>query len=97
VTLGAFFLAQTSITQAQWRAVALWEKVERDLKLDPSRFKGPNRPMEQLSRFDAMEYCRRLRKRTGKSYGLPSEAQWEYVRLPGGHDHALPSRGHSDA
>ena len=79
VTLGAFFMAQTPITQAQWRAVAGWQKVERDLEPDPSKFKGANRPVEQVSWFDALEYCRRLSQRTGQRYGLPSEAQWEYA------------------
>ena len=79
VTLDAFFLAQTPITQAQWRAAALWQKVERDLNPDPSNFKGANRPVEQVSWFDALEFCRRLSQRTGQRYGLPSEAQWEYA------------------
>jgi formylglycine-generating enzyme required for sulfatase activity len=77
--LGAFFLSQTPITQAQWRAVALWEKVERDLKAEPSKFKGANRPVEQVSWWDAVEFCRRLSKRIGRFYGLPSESQWEYA------------------
>jgi formylglycine-generating enzyme required for sulfatase activity len=79
VTLGSFFLAQTPITQAQWRAVAGWQKLGRDLEPDPSRFKGANRPVEQVSWFDALEFCRRLSQRTGQRYGLPSEAQWEYA------------------
>ena len=79
VSLGSFFMGQTSITQAQWRAVASWQKVGRDLKPDPSRFKGANRPVEQVSWFDALEFCRRLNQRTGQRYGLPSEAQWEYA------------------
>jgi formylglycine-generating enzyme required for sulfatase activity len=79
VTLGSFFMGQTSITQAQWRSVAGWQKVGRDLKPDPSKFKGANRPVEQVSWFDALEFCRRLSQRTGQRYGLPSEAQWEYV------------------
>jgi formylglycine-generating enzyme required for sulfatase activity len=79
VTLGAFWLAQTPITQAQWRAVAGWQKVGRDLNADPSSFKGANRPVEQVSWFDALEFCRRLNERTGQRYGLPSEAQWEYA------------------
>jgi formylglycine-generating enzyme required for sulfatase activity len=79
VTLGSFLMAQTPITQAQWRAVAGWQKVGRDLKPDPSKFKGANRPVEQVSWFDALEFCRRLSKRTGQRYGLPSEAQWEYA------------------
>jgi formylglycine-generating enzyme required for sulfatase activity len=79
VTLGAFFMAQTPITQAQWRAVAGWQKVGRDLKPDPSTFKGANRPVEQVSWLDALEFCRRLSNRTDQRYGLPSEAQWEYA------------------
>ncbi len=79
VTLGSFLMAQTPITQAQWRAVAGWQKVGRDLKPDPSKFKGANRPVEQVSWFDALEFCCRLSQRTGQRYGLPSEAQWEYA------------------
>jgi formylglycine-generating enzyme required for sulfatase activity len=79
VSLGAFYLAQTPITQAQWKVVAGWQKVQRDLNPDPSRFKGSNRPVEQVNWHDAMEFCSRLSQRTGKRYGLPSEAQWEYA------------------
>jgi formylglycine-generating enzyme required for sulfatase activity len=79
VTLGAFWMARTPITQAQWREVASWPRVERDLDLAPSRFKGDNRPVEQVSWHDAMEFCYRLSQRTGKNYTLPSEAQWEYA------------------
>ena len=79
VTLAAFWMAKTPITQAQWREVAGWEKVKRDLNPDPSHFKGDNRPVEQVSWFDAMEFCHRLSQRTGKKYTLPSEAQWEYA------------------
>ena len=79
VKLESFFMAQTPITQAQWRAVAGWQKLERVLKPNPSKFKGANRPVERVSWFDAQEFCRRLSQRTGKRYGLPSEAQWEYA------------------
>jgi formylglycine-generating enzyme required for sulfatase activity len=79
VTLGSFFMAQTPITQAQWREVAGWPRVERDLDPEPSHFEGDNRPVEQVSWHDAMEFCHRLSQRTGWKYTLPSEAQWEYA------------------
>jgi formylglycine-generating enzyme required for sulfatase activity len=79
VTLEAFWLGETPITQAQWREVAGWPKVERDLAPDPSRFKGDDRPVEQVNWHEAIEFCRRLSARTGKNYTLPSEAQWEYA------------------
>ena len=79
VTLGAFWMAQTPITQAQWRVVAGWPRVKRDLDPEPSFFKGDNRPVERVSWLDAMEFCHRLSQRTGWKYTLPSEAQWEYA------------------
>jgi formylglycine-generating enzyme required for sulfatase activity/uncharacterized caspase-like protein len=79
VTLPSFFLGQTPVTQAQWKVVAGWPKVERDLKPDPSNFKGANRPVEQVSWEEAMEFCHRLNQRSNLAYTLPSEAQWEYA------------------
>ncbi|MBD1877178.1 formylglycine-generating enzyme family protein [Nodosilinea sp. FACHB-131] len=74
-----FFMARYPITQAQWRAVAAMRQVERELEPDPSRFKGDNRPVEQISWYDAVEFCARLSQRTGRDYRLPSEAGWEYA------------------
>ncbi|MGK7892330.1 MAG: SUMF1/EgtB/PvdO family nonheme iron enzyme [Xenococcus sp. (in: cyanobacteria)] len=79
VTVQPFYMGRFQITQAQWKAIALLPKIERDLKLDPSHFKGDNRPVEQVSWYDAVEFCQRLSKRTGKEYRLPSEAEWEYA------------------
>ena len=52
---------------------------EQQLDPDPSHFKGDDRPVEQVSWLDAMEFCNRLSQRTGRTYTLPSEAQWEYA------------------
>ncbi|CCI24514.1 conserved hypothetical protein [Microcystis aeruginosa PCC 9809] len=79
VTVPAFFMGKYPITQAQWKAVASLPKIECDLDLNPSKFSGNNRPVEQVSWYAAVEFCMRLSKATGRDYRLPSEAQWEYA------------------
>ncbi|MFM8007164.1 MAG: formylglycine-generating enzyme family protein, partial [Dolichospermum sp.] len=66
----------------QWRTVAALEKVNIDLASYPSYFayfEGDNRPVEQVSWHDAIEFCARLSNHTKKPYRLPSEAEWEYA------------------
>jgi len=76
---------------AQWQPKEA-EHWERELKPNPSGFQHPGvarllndeaskdgRPVEQVSWDDAMEFCSRLSQRTGRTYTLPSEAQWEYA------------------
>ena len=88
VAIQEFFMAQTPITQAQWRQVAGWQEREaerwgRELNPTPSQFSdqpdSDNRPVDNVSWLDAMEFCHRLSQRTGRYYTLPSEAQWEYA------------------
>jgi formylglycine-generating enzyme required for sulfatase activity len=79
VTVPSFFFGKYPVTQAQWRVVASYPKVEQDLESDPSNFKGANRPVEQVNWDDATEFCQRLSQHTGRTYCLPSEAQWEYA------------------
>ncbi|WP_017661633.1 formylglycine-generating enzyme family protein [Baaleninema simplex] len=79
VRVPQFFLGTYPVTQAQWRAVTAFPKVEIDLESYPSRFKGDNRPVEQVSWLHAVEFCRRLSRHTGRDYRLPSEAEWEYA------------------
>jgi formylglycine-generating enzyme required for sulfatase activity len=79
VTVQPFFLSQYPITQGQWRAVANTPKVKQDLNPDPSGFKGEHCPVEQVSWDDAVEFCDRLSALTGRTYRLPTEAEWEYA------------------
>ena len=36
-------------------------------------------PVEQVSWSDALEFCKQLSKLDGKTYRLPTEAEWEYA------------------
>ncbi|MBF2035599.1 MAG: SUMF1/EgtB/PvdO family nonheme iron enzyme [Leptolyngbyaceae cyanobacterium T60_A2020_046] len=79
VAVPSFWMGKYAVTQAQWRVVAHLPKVKADLKPDPANFKGENRPVERVSWHDATEFCARLTKHTGRTYRLPSEAEWEYA------------------
>jgi formylglycine-generating enzyme required for sulfatase activity len=79
VTVSPFFLGRYAITQAQWRTVASYPQIDRELNPDPARFKGNNRPVEQVDWDEVTEFCQRLSAKTGKTYRLPSEAEWEYA------------------
>ena len=77
-------------TVANWQERQT-ERWGRGLDPNPSRFRGDQadllpsedcsdqRPVEQVSWHEAMEFCQRLSQRTGRHYTLPSEAQWEYA------------------
>ncbi|MBK9316973.1 MAG: formylglycine-generating enzyme family protein [Acidobacteria bacterium] len=79
VSVSAISMSRYEITQTQWRAVAGLPKVEIDLISDPSQFKGGNRPVENVSWAEAVEFCARLSRLTGRTYRLPTEAEWEYA------------------
>jgi formylglycine-generating enzyme required for sulfatase activity len=79
VTLSPFCLGQFPITQEQWKIVASSARTDRELPLDPACFKGDRNPVECVTWFMAVEFCKRLSQLTGKVYRLPSEAEWEYA------------------
>ena len=54
-------------------------KGENKVRLLEGESNTDQRPVEQVSWEDAMEFCHRLSLRTGRTYALPSEAQWEYA------------------
>jgi formylglycine-generating enzyme required for sulfatase activity len=96
LSLGEFLIGQVPITQAQWRVVAAWPKQELELDPEPASFRTgrevssgsqgdafSNWPVASVSWFDAREFCRRLAASTGRRYGLPSEARWEYAARAG--------------
>jgi len=71
VIVNSFQMMTTQVTQAQWKAV---------MGIDPSFFKGDDRPVERVTWNDCQEFIRELNKLDpGKGYRLPTEAEWEYA------------------
>jgi len=69
-----FAIGKYEITQAQWRAFA---------GQNPSKFSGDKNPVEQVSWNDVQAYIRKLNAKTGQTYRLLTQAEWEYVAQAG--------------
>jgi formylglycine-generating enzyme required for sulfatase activity len=83
VTLKQFYMSKFEVTQAQWRAIARLPKESIDLQAEPSKFKGDDLPVENISWEEAAEFCARLSRKSGRVYRLPSESEWEYAARAG--------------
>ncbi|MEA5567072.1 bifunctional serine/threonine-protein kinase/formylglycine-generating enzyme family protein [Anabaena sp. UHCC 0399] len=70
VRVPGLFMGKYAVTQAQYQAI---------MGTNPSNFKGEKRPVEKVSWDDAVEFCEKLSQKIGKTYRLPSEAEWEYA------------------
>jgi len=71
----AFYIQTTEVTQGQWKAVMgskPW-KGESHVK------DGSNYPAVYVSWDDAVEFCKKLSEKEGKTYRLPTEAEWEHA------------------
>ena len=62
VYLDGYFIDQYEVVQKDY---------ERLRGANPSKFTGPNKPVEQVTWYEARAYCAKLHKR------LPTEAEWE--------------------
>ena len=70
-----FYMSATEVTQAQWQKV---------MGTNPSFFKGDQLPVEQISWYEAVDFCKRLSEmpeemKASRNYRLPTEAEWEYA------------------
>ncbi len=74
VNLSDYYMGETIVTQALWKAV---------MGTNPSAFKGDNNPVEQVSWNDCQEFIKKLNEKTGQTFRLPTEAEWEYAARDG--------------
>jgi len=65
-----FTMGVCEVTQQQYETV---------MGRNPSRFRGPRRPVDGIWWSDAVEFCTCVSKRTGHTVRLPTEAEWEYA------------------
>jgi formylglycine-generating enzyme required for sulfatase activity len=71
VKINSFAIGKYPVTQAQYQAV---------MGTNPSHFSNnPQNPVERISWDDAQAFCQKLSQITGKTYRLPTEAEWEYA------------------
>jgi sulfatase modifying factor 1 len=70
-----FYMQTTEVTQGQWKAVMGTEP----WKGQGSVKEGPNNAATYVSWDDAIAYCKKLSEKEGKTYRLPTEAEWEYA------------------
>ena len=76
VCLDDFYLGVYEVTQEQWQRV---------MGDNPATFKkGGSYPVETVSWDDVQDFIRQLNLDAGKSYRLPTEAEWEYAAREGG-------------
>ena len=70
VILSSFEIGKYEVTQAEWFSV---------MGTKPSYYSGDILPVDTLSWDEVQIYLQRLNAATGKSYRLPTEAEWEYA------------------
>jgi formylglycine-generating enzyme required for sulfatase activity/tRNA A-37 threonylcarbamoyl transferase component Bud32 len=73
VQVPGFYVGKYPVTQNQYLAVM--GVMGKNL----AHFQGGELPVERMSWHDAQEFCAELSRMSGKTYRLPSEAEWEYA------------------
>ena len=74
VTLSDYYIGQIEVTQALWKTV---------MGTNPSTIKDNNRPVNNVSWADCQVFIEKLNQKTGYSFRLPTEAEWEYAARGG--------------
>lgn len=84
----AYYISQTEVTQEVWQAV---------MGNNPSLYKGDGEekhlPVTNVSWKDCQTFVAALSKMTGKTFRLPTEAEWEFAARGAGRGFSLPYAG----
>jgi formylglycine-generating enzyme required for sulfatase activity len=83
-----FYIGAFEVTQNQWEKVMGTSVLQQKDLINsdyPMRGVGENYPMYYVSWDDAKAFCKRLSVRTGRTYRLPTEIEWEYAARGGKH------------
>lgn len=76
VSLDAYYIASTEVTQALWQAV-MHEWYVSD------EWHTPNHPITDVNWYDCQNFVKRLDSITGMPFRLPTEAEWEFAARGG--------------
>ncbi len=83
VTLSPYFIGETPVTFAQYDAYCEETGAK---KPDDEGWGRGDRPVINVSWFNAVKFCEWLGEKTGMKFRLPTEAQWEYAARSGGRE-----------
>lgn len=85
ISLDSYYIGECEVTQSQWSKVMGTSVSQQAGKAGYSADKGvgPDYPMYYVSWEEAQAFCRELSLLTGRTYCLPTEAQWEYAARGG--------------
>ena len=82
VTLSNYYMGETEVTQALWKAV-MGEEPTNNGGWTSEYGRGDSYPAYRVSYADVQEFIHKLNAATGWTFRLPTEAEWEYAARGG--------------
>ena len=83
VTLSDYYIGQTEVTQALWKAVMGETPTSDGDQWGPEIGLGDNYPAYYISDNDVLSFISKLNSLTGRTFRMPTEAEWEYAARGG--------------